>query len=278
MHGRQGTTTFNSNRFGLHSVIGGRENQEDAGLVAHAANNSNAVLAVFDGMGGHEGGEIASGAALDGLNAHAGALTNNAELDGLRRAIMSAHNAALRATVNISSERPPGTTVAAAAVSGNTAHIAHAGDSRAYLLRDGVLTQLTQDHRVQRILYNCIGSKAVVPRVDVSTHQLRTGDALLLVTDGVSGRLSDEELAQHIQRASSAQAAAESICNEIQSRQRSSGRKFDNATAAVYFHSPKPPSAAPVRESKRTLYRRTTLVERVLTGQKVVSVKPKHSR
>ena len=136
-------------------AIGSRDRQEDAGLVLPLFHVL--VAAVFDGMGGHEDGDVASRtAALEVETCFRGGL--NAA--GLARAIVAANTAVWR---DVSSKRPagkrPGTTVAAVAVDlaapsavrvgGDSvayARVAHVGDSRVYRLRGGVLEQLTKDH------------------------------------------------------------------------------------------------------------------------------------
>src|SRR5262249_15137656 len=109
--------------------------------------------------------------------------------------------------------RGMGTTITAVLVQGERATIAHVGDSRAYRLRDGELEQLTEDHTLvhqlveegritadqagrhpqRSILTRAIGVEPSVD-VDASTIELRSGDRLLLCTDGLTGMLSDAEI------------------------------------------------------------------------------------
>src|SRR4051794_8985118 len=166
-------------------------------------------------MGGHAGGDVASSLAIGEL----------APLDGeshgsddaiahLERAVRSAH-AELLARVE---EEPQlagmGTTVTALLRSGNRLALAHIGDSRAYLLRDGVLVQITRDHTFVQTLVDegrltpeeaeAHPQRSVLMRVlsdvvddvepDLSMREARIGDRYLLCSDGLSGVVSFEPL------------------------------------------------------------------------------------
>lgn len=169
------------------------------------------LLAVADGMGGHAAGEVASAAtiaALRDLDRGGG----DPE-DRLVRA-MHAANDTLRDMVAADSELSGmGTTVTAAIADGERFLLGHIGDSRAYLLRDGELTQITHDHTyVQQLVdEGRIAAadaahhpqRSVITRVldgrdnlepDLSSHDVHPGDRLLLCSDGLSGVVSDETL------------------------------------------------------------------------------------
>ena len=156
------------------------------------------VFAVADGLGGHQGGEVASAAAVAPL----------AALDGRELIDQAAGDPGLWGM---------GTTVTAAAVAGDRhLQLAHVGDSRAYLLRDGSLEQLTTDHTVvgelvrrgrltpdqaaihpeRSILTRAVG---LDPRIPVDTPdplELAPGDQVLLCSDGLTEAVPDPRIAE----------------------------------------------------------------------------------
>jgi protein phosphatase len=194
----------------------------DVGLVREANEDSaycgRAVFAVADGLGGHAAGEVASALAVQPL----------AELDergvgapeeagrALSAALLRANQVIMAAAQADESHRGMGTTVTAAAVTGGHLILAHAGDSRAYLLRrDEPLRQLTVDHTPageglragyltpeqarrhpeRHILLRAVGLE---PDLQVDTpapEPLRAGDRVLLCSDGLSDAVPDEEIA-----------------------------------------------------------------------------------
>jgi serine/threonine protein phosphatase PrpC len=187
-----------------------REGNEDAAFAGRR------LLAVADGMGGHAAGEVASAAViaaleqLDELGVNAG----DPQV-ALREAVHDA-NVHLRDMVAAESDlQGMGTTVTAVLTDGDYTWLAHVGDSRAYLLRGGVLTQLTRDHTfVQQLV-----DEGRIRKEDASTHpqrnfitraldgregididldrlDLQPGDRLLLCSDGLSGVVSDESMAE----------------------------------------------------------------------------------
>jgi PPM family protein phosphatase len=183
-----------------------REGNEDAYLVADS------VFAVADGMGGHLAGEIASAKALEPVEELDGKVYADAEeaVRALRDAVVTAN-----ATVSQMAEDEPlyrgmGTTLTAVLVEGRRLHVAHVGDSRAYLLRDGTFNQLTDDHTLvqhlidegqitreeaathpqRSIITRAIGVARDVD-VDSMTLDLQPGDQILLCSDGLTGVVSD---------------------------------------------------------------------------------------
>ncbi len=168
------------------------------------------LIAVADGMGGHSGGEVASRDAMDAA-VH---LAGNAP--GVDERILAANDAVLshaRADWNLAGM---GTTMTLADLAPDGAlHIGHVGDSRAYLLRGGVLTQLTEDHtfvaeqvRAGRLdsdtarthprrsmLTRAVGLAGELT-VDVIEERLEPGDRLLLCSDGLSGMVVDATIGE----------------------------------------------------------------------------------
>jgi len=187
---------------------------------------------VADGMGGHAAGEVASAMAVDAVrqfltdhNEPLEAFANNATDEGrkeavglLEQAVRNAHQSVYDRGVAESDKQGMGTTLDVLVVAGPEAFIAHVGDSRTYLIRGGKAAQITTDHTVaevlviegklsleeaqisplRTILVNAIG---VAPDIGVEmAHvQLRTGDLLLLCSDGLHDYFpQEEELALHL--------------------------------------------------------------------------------
>lgn len=182
------------------------------------------VLAVADGLGGHEGGEIASTLAIETMIQHLGetiscfyAGDTDEELvflEQLEGAVMRAHDKVSGQAHG--AEGAPASTLTMAALAWPRAYIVHVGDSRAYYLRESRLRQITRDQtvyeqvldagvlseaqlatsdvtpRLRSTLTSAIGSKAAP---EVSLVDLMPGDALLLCSDGLTRHVKDDEIA-----------------------------------------------------------------------------------
>ncbi|MFW2850405.1 PP2C family protein-serine/threonine phosphatase [Sphingomonas sp. TX0543] len=164
------------------------------------------VWAVADGMGGHAGGDLAAQAVIDRLRI----LTSDERV--VRFADMLVALGQANGDIRARNERfaaAAGTTVVAAMIDGSTGHIAWAGDSRAYRLRDGALDLLTHDHsvvqelvdaglltpdRVERHPQSHVVTRALGveddPRLQTTSVHLLPGDRLLLCSDGLSRSLA----------------------------------------------------------------------------------------
>jgi len=181
------------------------------------------LYAIADGMGGHAAGEVASDLAI---NALAGSLRNHKESGSgpwtperaaelLRQALNDGNRKICESVANRVEWRGMGTTMVALVLAGETAVIGHVGDSRAYLLRDGELRQITSDHSwvneqvklglltpeqayrhpMRNIVTRALGNQTEV-QVDVSVEVVRPNDIFALCSDGLSGMVSDEEIAE----------------------------------------------------------------------------------
>ena len=144
MSDSQGTLTV---RYGVRSDIGlHREDNEDA---AYAGAR---LLAVADGMGGHAAGELASAAVIEALRPLDTQVPAGELLNALDHAVRRA-NSALRDMVQANPALDGmGTTLTALLWSGSQLGLVHIGDSRAYLVRDGEVFQITQDHTLVQSL------------------------------------------------------------------------------------------------------------------------------
>jgi len=161
-----------------------RQRNEDA-LLARPERD---LFAVADGLGGHPAGDVASLTAVSSLD-HA-ALTGSSSDGDLHAATQAAHAAVTAAADEEPGRTGMGTTLVLAVVDGSTAKILHVGDSRAYLLDDGGLRALTQDHGVNGYLSQALGlDRAVEP--DVVEIECPAGSRLLLCTDGLTNMVDD---------------------------------------------------------------------------------------
>lgn len=175
------------------------------------------LLVIADGMGGAAGGDIASSVAL----AHLAPLDGDSHgsddlLDHLEHALESAHSDLGEYVAQNPALAGLGTTVIAMLRSGATAAMVHIGDSRAYLLRDGVLHQVTRDHTFvqhlidigqispeeadthpqRSIILRALGDLSTSLDLDTTVRELRVGERWLLCSDGLSGMISDETIAE----------------------------------------------------------------------------------
>jgi serine/threonine protein phosphatase PrpC len=204
-----------------------RKNNEDRYLVAGR------LAAVADGMGGHRAGEVASAIAMEELAVleHAGPWPTPAEAGEALRTVFLAANRRIRETAAKDSEfEGMGTTLVALLEDGDSVHLANVGDSRAYLLRNGELSQVTVDHTLvqelidegrlrpeeaerhpqRSIITRALGVESEV-EVDLFTYQLLSGDRLLLCSDGLSGVVDEQRIRNVLLRVPEPQRAAEKL-------------------------------------------------------------------
>ena len=155
------------------------------------------LLAVADGVGGSSGGEIAADAALAELGARFfGAPPDRAPSEALAEAMRDANAAVLRAA-GTSGHHDAATTIVAAVVRADEAVIGNLGDSRAYLIRDGVCRQLTEDHAgaMEHAITRFAGdARGIQP--DIFVESLRRGDRILLCSDGLTRHVTPEEISK----------------------------------------------------------------------------------
>lgn len=191
------------------------------------------LWAVADGMGGHNAGQVASEAALKTLIRcyfAAPQAGQDSVTDALQAALTEANDLIYRAAHQFEGKSGMGTTVVAVVVCNDTLTVAHIGDSRGYLLRDGSLRPLTTDHswveeQVRRgnmsraeaeaspyrnYILRSVGVEPSV-KADISTETLQVGDIVLLCTDGLTGHVSDEQLARLLSGKSMSQAVLDLI-------------------------------------------------------------------
>jgi len=197
---------------GSYSEQGLRPNNEDRFVVDLVHN----IFLVADGMGGQERGEQASGMAADiiprvvqdRLAAH------DQAGDAVRKALAEANEAIVEAGKSQPEGRRMGTTAVLALQQADQMYVAGLGDSRAYLIRDGKVEQLTVDHSVaqalvasgaltpeearhspyQHVLHKFLGCAGLGEGAEVLPLTPQAGDRLLLASDGLTNHITEEDL------------------------------------------------------------------------------------
>ena len=213
-----------------------RERNEDSVLVDPP------LFAVADGMGGHRGGQVASQVALEKLE----------ELEDEEKGSLAEHvRRANRAVWDRAEEDEHlagmGTTLTAVRIDGESVVLAHVGDSRAYLLRNGSLQQLTTDHTLvdrmvrsgeiteaeadvhphKNVLTRALGTDEDV-EVDEDAVALEDGDRLLLCSDGLTGMVTEDQIQAILEASTTPQNAAERL---VRAANRAGG--VDNISVVV---------------------------------------------
>jgi serine/threonine protein phosphatase PrpC len=221
MNDAQGTLAV---RYAVQSDIGlEREDNEDS---AYAGAR---LLAVADGMGGHAAGEVASAAVIDALRPLDTQVPAGELLNALDHAVRRA-NGALRDIVKADpSLQGMGTTLTALLWSGSQLGLVHIGDSRAYLVRDGEVFQITHDHTLvqsllddgkitteevathpqRSLLLRALSGLSSEP--DLQLREARSGDRYLLCSDGLHAVASAESIARVLLSVSDPDLAAQDL-------------------------------------------------------------------
>lgn len=182
------------------------------------------VFAVADGLGGHNAGDVASKLAIGpiaSLDRRLESVPDDRVADALADAVLEANRAVYKRAQDDAKVRGMGTTLTAVAVADGLAHLAHVGDSRCYLVRDGDFSQLSSDHTLvarmvqegkltpeqaevhpqRSILTRALGAE---PEVDVDSLEITLvhGDRLLLCSDGLSSVIGEERIRELLADAS----------------------------------------------------------------------------
>lgn len=220
----------------------GRKRAHNEDSVFLPANTRLAIVA--DGMGGHASGEVASKLAVETIVSHfrstadAQTLTWPYKVDhGIRGDVTRLITSIMLANLEIYERaqrdaqcKGMGTTVVAIYFLDDTAIVGHVGDSRVYLFRDHVLSQLTEDHSLindyikmkrvtaeeaenwphKNVIVRALGMKETV-QVDILTETPRIGDCYLLCSDGLSGMLTDERMARILDSSSDLDQAVQAL-------------------------------------------------------------------
>ncbi|MEG2459248.1 MAG: Stp1/IreP family PP2C-type Ser/Thr phosphatase [Raoultibacter sp.] len=211
--------------FGSRTDIGClRDHNEDSLIVTPP------LFVVADGMGGHAAGEVASEIAVTTMAEKA---PRHADVEALGKAVEAANRAVILAAGQSKEREGMGTTVTSAILEGERLVIAQVGDSRAYLLHQGKLQQLTRDHSLmadmidagqltaeearvhpnRSVITRALGSD---PRMVADLYEINVeaGDRLLLCSDGLSAMLEDDQIEAVTARTRDPQRCASSLVNE----------------------------------------------------------------
>jgi len=206
-----------------------RANNQDSGYAGEY------LFVVADGMGGHAGGDVASAIAVKRIIETDRQFVSGSDAEFALHTALTAANAQLAETVFDHSELTGmGTTVSGLILVNGQVVIAHIGDSRIYLLREGELTQVTADHTfVQRlvdsgriteeeaavhprrsVLMRVLGDVDATPEIDTSIMATQPGDRWLLCSDGLSSYVSHDKIFAAMSTIDDADAAAERLVKE----------------------------------------------------------------
>jgi protein phosphatase len=179
------------------------------------------VFIVADGMGGHAAGEKASQTAVQIITQQLSQLghesVNGQVLDEIQGAIQEANRQIINASMEDASMRGMGTTATVIVTRESLMYVGHVGDSRAYLIRNRRIDQITDDHSIvaqlvraraitpqeaarhpyRNVITRCLGMQVDV-EADTQQRELKPGDRLLICSDGLSGLVSDDEMLQYV--------------------------------------------------------------------------------
>jgi serine/threonine protein phosphatase PrpC len=234
------------------SLIGHREENQDR--VAIAADEHAALLVVLDGMGGHAQGARAAETALATLIEAFWQAPHPIfdPLGFLHLSLGRAHEEVVKLGAGLGMESRPRATCALCLVQDSAAYWAHVGDSRVYQLRQHQIVERTRDHSHVEVLLRegliteaevhghpmrnyvecCLGGDAALPEMSISTRRkLRTGDMLVLCTDGMWANLQDQDFVRFAQ--ASDKPLRDSLTELGAQAVQASAPHSDNTSAAV---------------------------------------------
>jgi protein phosphatase len=231
------------------------------------------LFVVADGMGGHAGGEKASALAIDSVETFIlGAFKwfaqfKGPEQDQVLTDFQSALGEANARVLAEAAERPElrgmGTTLTLAYSLNDALFVAHVGDSRCYLCRNGTLYRLTRDHTVveemirsgamskeeaaqhrwRHVITNAVGGNSPEVKVEVHKLQLEGGDRVLLCSDGLTEMLPDEEIRQILR----SEGEPEQACRRLVKGANDAGGKDNITTVVAHFRAAIKPESRVVR-------------------------------
>ncbi|GAC1682712.1 MAG: protein phosphatase 2C domain-containing protein [Gemmatimonadaceae bacterium] len=223
----------------------------------HQVGERGSLFMVADGMGGAAAGEIASAMAVDVVLEELrmrwlrGPQRDGESFASAIRAAATAANGKIHLYAGEHPElRGMGTTATIAGILGDTLFVGQVGDSRAYIVRAGTIRQITKDQSLiqklveagelteadaeqsdrRNIILQALGPEAVV-RVDLTHQQLRRGDVLVLCSDGLSGQVKKEEIAEVV----AAEPDLSRVCRELIDRANAAGGPDNITVVAARF-------------------------------------------
>ncbi|HEX6806350.1 MAG TPA: protein phosphatase 2C domain-containing protein [Gemmatimonadaceae bacterium] len=258
--------------FGRTDVGRTREHNEDAFIVVdlsadnaslqaevrtHVAGPRGTLFMVADGLGGAAAGEIASEMAVTTVHeelrtrwVHGPRTDAEAFAAAIKGSAETANNRIFAYALEHPENRGLGTTATVAGLLGDTLFLAQVGDSRAYLIRDGVARQITKDQSLMQrlieageltpdeaerserrnIILQALGPEPTV-KIDLTFQKLRRGDTLVLCTDGLSGLVRKEEIAEVV----ASQPDLVEVCRDLIDRANENGGPDNITVIAARF-------------------------------------------
>ncbi len=195
-----------------------RDINEDSYMIIPGCSDTSCAFVIADGLGGHNSGEIASRMAVeyirDNLDA-AGCFDGENAGEKLEALVKKVNTAVYERSLGGAEVSGMGTTLTMAVITGSTLTAAHVGDSRLYLIRNGVIRQLTDDHSYigelvrqgkltreeaekhprKNIITRAIGSCPEL-EVDIISHRIEADDIYVLCTDGLTNMVSESEIVE----------------------------------------------------------------------------------
>jgi PPM family protein phosphatase len=228
-------------RIGAKTDVGQRREVNEDSFLVHEP-----LFVVADGMGGHVAGDIASSTAVDTIKEQS-ATARPDDLNTLAGLVLGANSRIWEKAEDDPSLRGMGTTCTLLLLDSSKAHLAHVGDSRAYLLREGKLTQITEDHTLvgrmvkegrlsaeeaerhpqRSIVTRALGVDPEV-EVDLMTVDLVEGDRILICSDGLSSMIDSHAIVKILRDEPDPQIAAERL---IEAANEAGGE--DNITVVI---------------------------------------------
>jgi PPM family protein phosphatase len=212
---------------------------EQAEAVTYTLGPRGALFMVADGLGGAAAGEIASGMAVDIVlqemrRTWANAVSNDPDTfaHSLKRACDLANARIYEYAMKNPDHRGLGTTATIAGLLGDTLYLVQVGDSRAYIVREGVAQQITKDQSLMQrlieageltpeeaeqserknIILQALGPEPTI-KIDLTHQPVRRGDMLVLCTDGLSGQVRKEEIARVVAQERDLAEAGQTLIN-----------------------------------------------------------------
>lgn len=214
------------------------------------ADQERGLFIVADGMGGHAAGEVASEMAVQIVSRELSGVRDLTREDigpRMAAALKEANRAIYERTIQEADKQGMGTTASCLMMGYGRWFIGHIGDSRVYLLRDGVFRQLTKDHSYvqeqvdagfltpeqaryhpySNVITRCVGANAAV-EADVHSGELQAGDVYLVASDGLTGMVEDPQLKKILETRQTPGRMVDAMITEANRR-----GGLDNITAIV---------------------------------------------
>lgn len=243
--------------FATYSDIGDREEQQDC--AGYELDSEGGVFIVCDGMGGHNGGKLAGQIAVDCFFEKCRQVSSETSVDEMLLQAVVASDKEVSGLSDANGARlRAGSTAVATVIKNNSLYWISVGDSRIYLVRDGQIVQVTEDHNYYLMLnrkllsgeisqqqYDAEKSKghALISFLGIdglpyinrndSPFEVKSGDSILMTSDGLYKLLSAEEICGIISAAENANDAVQSLVIKARRAAKTTSKKRDNITLSL---------------------------------------------